>query len=159
MQFAGYFIDILKALVGPLWPSLVCASSGVRFNYPTDHLIVSSNRIDATWRYRWLFGMKLAVFHVDGQRYWPQGAPIPGPEKKTLKKDVYAGDQDGQYTITIAAVSDDVRLAIRHYEDVNNTLWNDLQIDLCIPFEIHPYQMPPGIIELQRVTVTVQSNG
>ena len=112
----------------------------------------------ATWKYRWLFGTKLAVFHVKGNRFWPQGTPINDPTNKKLEKDVSLGDpvdRGKQYTVIIAAISDDVMLAIRHYVHVNETLWDDYQIDTCIPLIIHPNLMPRGITELDRVIVTV----
>lgn len=150
-----YILSILKViplLFSWLREHLAC----VRFAFPLDHNTVSSNEIMAIWRYRWLLGMKLAVFHVDGFQYWPQGSPIINPTNKRLEKKVTIENQRGKpYVLIIASVSDDFLVAIKYYVQVKDTLQESHQIDQYIPIVIHPHQMPPGLRELDRVTVTL----
>jgi hypothetical protein len=158
MEILSYVGGIIKACLPFLIPWFLRSFSGVRFTSPVDHGTVTNSQFVATWKYRWLLGMRLAVFHVEGDRFWPQGAPTNDPIHKSLSKDVSIGDHLGQqYTLVIAAVSDDVRVAIRHYVDVNNFLWDECHLDTYFPLTIEPNDMPPGILELDRVIVTLQS--
>jgi hypothetical protein len=157
---SDFLAKIVIALVPALKPWLLRTFSGVRFTYPVDRGSVPGSQIDATWKYRWLSRTtRLAVFHVIDDRFWPQGSPRDDEKNKILSKEVSIGDpvdRGRQYTLIIAAVSEDFRAAIRHYVHVNDTLEKSYGIDRCIPLVIPRNDMPPGLIVLDRVIFGVR---
>jgi hypothetical protein len=152
----GYALDIIKAALPFLKnPKFLQKLAGVKFQHPIHNSVVADRQIIVRGNYRWLFGMKLALFHVRGNLFWPQGSAQVNPTQKQWEKDVWIGETRGeQYTIVVAAVTDDVRLTLAYYEQVHWEFVYEHKQDKWFPFRINPHDMPPGLVELDRVTVT-----
>jgi hypothetical protein len=152
MEWLKLLADFLKSC----GPFLLKWFGYVHFTHPGNGDTVNRSHFDVTGKFRFLAGLKLALFRVEGNQYWPQGSAIIDPTHKNWKKDVWAGAEKGkQYTFIVAAVSDDVRLTLNYYSQVNGYLKRNHGIDIWVPFSINSHEMPPGLTELDRITVTL----
>jgi hypothetical protein len=128
MTIGQYVWGVLRAIIPYLrHPRVLSKFSGVRISRPLDHEIFKSNRIDVKGSYRRLLGMRLVLFRVIGNRFWPQGLAVVDPTHKTWEKDVFIGTQRGsQYDIVVAGLEGPpltVLAKITHEDPASPTTW------------------------------------
>jgi hypothetical protein len=152
VSFFSYLWEVIEAALPLLkTPAVFRGLSGVRIAHPLDNAVVAASHFDIQGRFRWLFGMHLALFTIDGTRYWPQGLVHLDPTHNRWIKDVWIGTQQGkQYTISVIAVSREVMLAVNYYSQVHAA------VQVWVPLTIHQNQMPEGFLELDRIVVTLK---
>jgi hypothetical protein len=162
MSLLAYFGGLLKAILPFLAnPWFYRLGAGVSFTAPTHHGHVPGPQLQVKGVYKWLFGRTLMLFHVVDNNYFPQGPAILNPTHKTWEKDVWVGPNPNQeYTIVAAAITPDFMIATNYYGRVHELLLeHNPPIDVWLPFQMFPHQIPPGFIELDRIVVTHPESG
>lgn len=155
MEILGYFVEILKALI-PFKSWFYKQAAWVAFTEPADHGQVANTQFVVHGTYRWLFGRTLVLFRVEDHNYFFQGTAVRNPTHKTWHKDVWIGPLQGhQYSIVVAAITSEFSLVTNYYGRVHELLLErQPRLDVWLPFEMFPQQIPPGFFELDRIHVT-----
>jgi hypothetical protein len=156
MDVLKYVWDVLKAILPFLkFPWVTKKLSGVSIRSPLHNSLVNNSWVTVGGKYRWLLGMRLVLFHVEDNLYWPQGQAVLNPTGNSWTQGVSIGTVKGrQYHIVVAGVTDDFLVATNYYGQVHQALLKDHKLDVWIPLTMFPNQLPPGFIELDRVIVT-----
>lgn len=156
MSVLAYFAEAGKALLPFLkHPSVIRFFSRIKITSPLHQSQTNTNHFNVTGSYLFHFGMNLYLFRLDGDKYWPQGQVQKDKTHKTWTKDVWIGTTIGeQYTVILAALSDDLVVIGQYYTQVHHLLVQDHNLNTWLPLQIGANHIPKGFAELDRIVVT-----
>lgn len=157
MEILGYFFGLLKAVFPFLGhPRVYKFCAWVTIKQPANNGVVPTRTFRVAGGYFAKWGKEFFLFHVENNKYWPQGTAILNPTHKTWHKDVRVGQAPNTpYVLIIAALSKDCMLTTTYYNQIHDELMQrNPPIDTWVPFEMYAHQVPPGFIELDRITVS-----
>ena len=142
-----YITSIIRAVVPPLIPWATYILAHPRITNPEDNAIVTVGAIRVSGTYHFACGLSsLVLLHHYDNKYWPQGSPVFDRTRHTWYKDISIKTRVAEkHSISIAAITEDIRPLFNHYYQVGESTkqWHPIIL----------YRLPNGLTILHTIRV------